>query len=383
MRYGGAPGGAGLSIFSAFDGDAGGAVLGASPTPAGHHGGAVGAVVQRHVDFGGRDGPGGPAQAGEQQGAARRGHVGATGRGGQDQGAVGQLLFGPAPERFHQMMGAAIALEIARVRGPAGAVRNGAVDIAGHRRALAARPAAGQIAAPHEISQRRRGHIAGLRCGIGGVNQRHVFGRGGQFGDQLGRNQSLRAELVARRAALAGHGGLLGDHVDDQRSGRALGASRALGAPTPAPQPIRPGRERAQRIRPALLAGARILRTDGGRHRVQARIQRGSIRTEHHALDAGQAVAHLTDPHLPARRAVTASTHRIRVGPGHHLVHLRRQPGGGQRGPARHRGRQLCVHDRQHVGVGEQVGAIHQRLHHPKVDVPGSEYLRHAWQPLA
>jgi hypothetical protein len=37
---------------------------------------------------------------GEQQGAAGGGDVGVPGGGGQDQGAVGQLLFTPAPETF-------------------------------------------------------------------------------------------------------------------------------------------------------------------------------------------------------------------------------------------------------------------------------------------
>jgi len=48
---------------------------------------------------------GGRTQRGEQQGAARGGDVGAPSRGGQDQGPVRQLLFAPAQEGFHQMMG--------------------------------------------------------------------------------------------------------------------------------------------------------------------------------------------------------------------------------------------------------------------------------------
>ena len=41
---------------------------------------------------------------GEQQRAARGGDIGVSRGGGQDQGAVGELLLAPAPERFDQVV---------------------------------------------------------------------------------------------------------------------------------------------------------------------------------------------------------------------------------------------------------------------------------------
>ncbi|MCV7199816.1 hypothetical protein H7J74_25620 [Mycobacterium angelicum] len=92
-----------------FGGDAVGAVLGAGAAALRHHRGAFGAVAGGGVGVGQGDLGGGGTQAGKQQGAAGGGYVGVPGGGGQDQGGVAQLLFGPAPEGFDQVMGAAVA----------------------------------------------------------------------------------------------------------------------------------------------------------------------------------------------------------------------------------------------------------------------------------
>ena len=104
----GAPSRKGLPVLSAFGGDAVGAVLGAGAAAFGHHGGPLAAVVLRWVGFGGGHGAHRATQTREQQGAARGGDLGVSGRGFQDQGAVGQLLFTPTPKGFHQMMQAAL-----------------------------------------------------------------------------------------------------------------------------------------------------------------------------------------------------------------------------------------------------------------------------------
>jgi hypothetical protein len=83
----------------AFGGDAGGAIVGAGAAAFGHHGAAIGAtVLWGWVGVGGGHAGHWVAQAGEQQGAAGGGDVGVPGRRGQDQRAIGQLLFGPAPK---------------------------------------------------------------------------------------------------------------------------------------------------------------------------------------------------------------------------------------------------------------------------------------------
>ena len=109
----GLAGGAGVVVGVAFGGHAVGAVLGAGAAAFGHHGGAIAAVVRWWVGFGGGHAADGVAQAGEQQRAARGGDVGVSGRGVQDQCAVGELLFAPAPERLEQVMGTAVALDVA------------------------------------------------------------------------------------------------------------------------------------------------------------------------------------------------------------------------------------------------------------------------------
>lgn len=43
----------------------------------------------------------------------------------------------------------------------------------------------------------------------------------------------------------------------------------------------------------------------------------------------------------------------------------------------------LCVHQRQHLAVGDQISAIDDRLKRPIIDLAGSEDFGHLWQPLA
>jgi hypothetical protein len=108
----GPPGHASIPILSAFGGDAVGPVLRAGAPPCGHPRGPVDAGVERRVSFDCRHTAGGHAQAGKQQRAARCGDIGSPRRRGQNHCPVGQLLITPTPKRFHQVMGAAAALEV-------------------------------------------------------------------------------------------------------------------------------------------------------------------------------------------------------------------------------------------------------------------------------
>src|SRR5271163_2599499 len=92
------------AVVSALVRDVPGTVLGARAAAFRHHRGVVAAV--RLVRYG-VECPGGRAQLGEQQGAARGSDVGMAGWRSPNQRAVGELLIAPAPKRLDQMMQAA------------------------------------------------------------------------------------------------------------------------------------------------------------------------------------------------------------------------------------------------------------------------------------
>ncbi|VBA35007.1 hypothetical protein LAUMK21_05429 [Mycobacterium pseudokansasii] len=266
--------------------------------------------------------------------------------------------------------------------GPAGGVGDGVVEVAVEGRAITAGPATRQIAAPHEIGQRLRGHIAWLGWGIAGVDQRDLLGRGGQLGDQFGADEPVSTHQGCQRFAVALTAGLFGNHVDDHRgSGRARPGS-AIAAPTATAQPIGPGGQRPQRVGAALVTGARIMGTDRGRQRAQPPIQHLGIRGQQGALDLGDPADPLVDADRPIPVVLGAPAQRIGIGAGHDLVDLGTQPAPAQRRPARHRHRQLGIHRGQHLGVFDQLGAIHQRLKSPIVDLTGPKHRRDPRQLL-
>src|ERR1700744_4231886 len=146
-----AAGGAGVVVLSALGGDAVGAVLLSGPGPSGHHRGPVTAVVGRRAGFGRRHVAGGSAEAGEQQCAAWGGDIGVSRGRVENDCAVGQLLITPAPKGLHQMVDAAVALEVRGVGGPAVGEGDGVVEVAIECGPIAAGTPAGEIAAAHEI----------------------------------------------------------------------------------------------------------------------------------------------------------------------------------------------------------------------------------------
>ena len=169
--------------------------------------------------------------------------------------------------------------------------------------------------------------------------------------------------------------------MNDHRR-RGPSAGRTIGPPAATPQPVRPGRQRPQRISAALLTAAGIVLAHGGRQRLQPLIQRMGIGGEQAAADLRDALAVIGEPDLAVTLALLAPPHRVRVELGHDLVDLPRQPAAAHRRPPRHLDRQLGVHRRQHLLVGDQIRAIHNRREQPKVDVAGQKHLGNLRQPL-
>ena len=138
-------------------------------------------------------------------------------------------------------------------------------------------------------------------------------------------------------------------------------AGRAVGPSAAAPQPIRAGGQRPQRIGAALIAAARIVFAHRGRQRIQSLVHRMRVGGEQAAADLRDALAVVGEPDLTIGLALLAPPHRIRVGLTHDLVDLARQPAPAHRRPPHHLESQLCVHRRQHLLVNDQIRAIHDR----------------------
>ena len=102
-RVFGVPSHASVAVLSALCGDALSPVLRPGGGAQRHHRRAL-ATELGYGDVKGGHFAGRCAQRREQQRAARSGDIGVPGRGGEDQRAVGELLFAPAAEGFHQMM---------------------------------------------------------------------------------------------------------------------------------------------------------------------------------------------------------------------------------------------------------------------------------------
>jgi hypothetical protein len=97
-------------------------------------------------------------------------------------------------------------------------------------------------------------------------------------------------------------------------------------------------------------------------------------------VDLRNAAFEILDPNLPVSLALLAPPHRIRVGLIHYLVDLSGQSALRHRRPARYFDGQLSIHRRQHLVVGDQIGAIHDRLKQSIVDVTGFEDFGHLRQ---
>ncbi len=78
-----------------------------------------------------------------------------------------------------------------------------------------------------------------------------------------------------------------------------------------------------------------------------------------------------------------APAQRIHVGARHHPIHLGAQPAPAHRRPAHHLDGQLGVHRGQHLQILDQIGAIHDRLKRPIIDLAGRKQRTHLRQPLA
>ncbi len=266
--------------------------------------------------------------------------------------------------------------------GPAGGIRDRMIQVAIGGGLITAGPATRQIPAANEIGERFRRRIPRLGRRIAGMNQRHQRGRLGQLGHQFGGDQPVGVHLRCRRRARAIDRGRLGDQVNHHRRGRRPLPGRAVSSPTATAQPIGPARQRPQRVRAALLTAARIVLTHGARQRAQPRIEGVGINGEQAATDLAHTVLAFPDPELALGLILLAPPHRIGIDTRHDLIDLPSQPGLGHRGPTRHIGRHRRIHRRQHLGVNDQVGAIHNRGKHQIADITGAKHLSRLRQPL-
>src|SRR3984885_14978184 len=97
------------------------------------------------------------------------------------------------------MMKAAKAFEVGRVRATPVGVWDRVVEIAVHRRLVATREPERQVAATDKIGKGLRRGVAALRRRIGGMDQWAKFGRLGQVGNELRRDQRVGSDHRAVR----------------------------------------------------------------------------------------------------------------------------------------------------------------------------------------
>ncbi|CAM2871330.1 hypothetical protein MYSI104531_06535 [Mycobacterium simiae] len=268
------------------------------------------------------------------------------------------------------------------MRRPAGGVGDRMIEVALDRRPIATGPAAGQVPAAHKVLQRLGRDITRFGSGVGRMDQWHQPGRLSQFGNHFRCDEAVRPQLRCGHRAGAVDGGLLGDHMNDDRRGRATLARGTVGPAAPAGQPVGRRRQRPQRIRAALLDAARVVLTHRVGQRIQALFQNSRVGRQTRAVDFGDAVANVTDPYLATGLAFLAAPHRILVGSHDDLVDLRGQAPMRHRRPPRHVHGQLRVDAGQYLVIGQQIGAIDDGLKRPVVDVAGLENLRDPGQPL-
>lgn len=210
------------------------------------------------------------------------------------------------------------AFEVGRVGGPTVGERDGVIQVALGGRAVATGRPTGQIPGPHKRRQLHRGPIT--RLGPGRDRDRLQPGGLGQLGHQLGRDQPVAAQQRCRRLAVALDAGLLGHHMNHHRRHRApLGGT--VGIVAAAGQPIRPGRQRAQRVGAALICAARITGTHRGHQGVQPRIQGLGVGGIQLGVHLAHAVRGIPDRHLPIAGPLPHLAHRIGVGHRHDPIY--------------------------------------------------------------
>ena len=82
------------------------------------------------------------------------------------------------------------------------------------------------------------------------------------------------------------------------------------------------------------------------------------------------------------RWSPSCPAHRNGIGIGHDLIDRRGQSAARQRRTPRQPHRQCRIHPRQHLGIGDQLGAKHDRLKRPVVDLAGLKHPAHLRQPV-
>ena len=160
-------------------------------------------------------------------------------------------------------------------------------------------------------------------------------------------------------------------------------SSGAVTAPTATAQSIGPRRERSQSVGAALLASPWIALAYRAGQRIQPLVQGMRIGTQQAAVNFGQAALEICEPDLAFGASLRAPAHRVGVGLGDDFVDVSGQPAARHRWPAHHGEGQLPVDGREHIAVGDQIGAIDDRGECPLVDVTGFEDFSQLRQSLA
>lgn len=261
-------------------------------------------------------------------------------------------------------------------------IRDGVVDLADRRGRVAPGEPAGQIAAPDEPGQRRRRPVAGLGAGLRQCDRTQRGRR--RLRAQNRRRHRTVARQIPRIVRPALHRRLFGDHVDDQpgRSGVG-GVGRAVLGSAAAYEPVLPLRHRRHRVGSPLVGGARVVAADGRGDLIEAGVEReaGLEREPGRHIDHPLAGGCDHDVAVFAGRSRFADPGRIE--PLHPHVDAFVQCGPGQLHPLRRPRRQRRVQPGQQVGIHHVAAAVHQRRHHPEVDVSGGEHRSDPRQALS
>ena len=180
--------------------------------------------------------------------------------------------------------------------------------------------------------------------------------------------------IASRRLRSPVKSGLLGEHMDHHHSRRRRGGGRAVRLPTTTHEPIGPGRHGPHRHRPGADYGCADRRRRPWGRRIQPRIDRVGIGGGR----AGQiSRSTMCRPQIDTSHLRAAPTSERRA-----PQHDRREPQLGLHSwpdtlrhcrPPRDRRGKPRIHRGHHLGIGDQISAISDRVEHAIGDVTSLE----------
>ncbi len=139
--------------------------------------------------------------------------------------------------------------------------------------------------------------------------------------------------------------------------------------------------QRTHRVGATLIAITWIVGAHSGREGVESGVDGVGIGGEQPPEDLGETVSVAPDRQFPIAAALTTTPHRVTIGASDHLVDVSTDAALRNTAPASDFRGQRCINGRQHIGVGNQIGAIDDRLERPVVDVAGQQHVAHPRQP--